>query len=411
MTTTVTIPARFNGPPDSGNGGYTAGLVAAALGGASAEVTLKAPPPLDRPLDVERCGDSVVVRDGETRGRAGGRALDRRRPPAPVPFDVGGRGGRARARSGTPQRHPFPSCFVCGPVRDGGRRAADLRRTGRRGRAVRGGVDAGGVARRRRTARLPDEMVWAALDCPTSAPIMNDPDDADFRPIVLARLAVRIDAPVIAGEPTSYSVGRSSVDGRKREAAAALYTAAARCAPCRARCGSSSRPAVSGYGAAEHDLLVQKSWSISTSLFSVFGAPKARTRRRPGRPRGAPHAGRDPHRVPLREVDDVVAELHPGVAQTTRRPLPARCACGRTEVEVRRELEVRDVRTSPTRGSCGRTGTRVRRVPELRRHVLDVVLEVDDGVVGHAPPRLADRRAAAAALARGAAALHLRAAH
>ena len=29
---------------------------------------------------------------------------------------------------------------------------------------------------------LPPELIWAALDCPTSVPVANDPDDADFRP-------------------------------------------------------------------------------------------------------------------------------------------------------------------------------------------------------------------------------------
>ena len=43
------VPGRFNGPPDSGNGGYTCGLVAGLLGEV-AEVTLRLPPPLDREL-------------------------------------------------------------------------------------------------------------------------------------------------------------------------------------------------------------------------------------------------------------------------------------------------------------------------------------------------------------------------
>src|SRR5918996_2619259 len=45
----VMIPARFNGPPATANGGYTCGLVARLLG-VDAEVTLRRPPPLDRPL-------------------------------------------------------------------------------------------------------------------------------------------------------------------------------------------------------------------------------------------------------------------------------------------------------------------------------------------------------------------------
>ena len=39
----VIVPARYNGPPDSGNGGYTCGLVAAELGATSAEVTPEGP--------------------------------------------------------------------------------------------------------------------------------------------------------------------------------------------------------------------------------------------------------------------------------------------------------------------------------------------------------------------------------
>ena len=46
MSDSVTIPARFNGPLDSGNGGYSAGALAALLDGA-AEVSLRRPVPLD----------------------------------------------------------------------------------------------------------------------------------------------------------------------------------------------------------------------------------------------------------------------------------------------------------------------------------------------------------------------------
>jgi hypothetical protein len=43
------IPARFNGPPGSGNGGYSARIFA---GGAQCEVTLRMPPPLDTSLSM-----------------------------------------------------------------------------------------------------------------------------------------------------------------------------------------------------------------------------------------------------------------------------------------------------------------------------------------------------------------------
>ena len=53
MPESLSIPARFNGPLDSGNGGYSAGLIAGFMGGA-AEVDLRRPVPLDTRLDVVR---------------------------------------------------------------------------------------------------------------------------------------------------------------------------------------------------------------------------------------------------------------------------------------------------------------------------------------------------------------------
>jgi hypothetical protein len=72
---------------------------------------------------------------------------------------------------------------------------------------------------------LPSEIVWAALDCPTSVPVANDPGAGDFRPIVLARLAVDILAPVHAGQPHTIVSWPIALDGRKRHAGAALHSA------------------------------------------------------------------------------------------------------------------------------------------------------------------------------------------
>jgi hypothetical protein len=56
------IAGRFNGPPGSGNGGYSAGVFA---GGSASEITLRLPPPLDTPLSIVdgqvRAPDSSVV--------------------------------------------------------------------------------------------------------------------------------------------------------------------------------------------------------------------------------------------------------------------------------------------------------------------------------------------------------------
>jgi hypothetical protein len=67
---------------------------------------------------------------------------------------------------------------------------------------------------------VPPELVWAALDCPTSAPVGNwNAGPA----IVLANLTARLGCPVRVGERhtiLSWELGR---EGRKGWGAAALY--------------------------------------------------------------------------------------------------------------------------------------------------------------------------------------------
>jgi hypothetical protein len=221
---TVTIERRFNGPPDSANGGYTCGLLARAVDGI-AEVSLRAPPPIERELVVEGDGRSARLLDGET-VVAEAVAVGPERfvePPGGVAA------GEARAAEGrstylNADTHPFPTCFVCGPLRDDGDglrifpgpvdRPATFACAWTPSESV---VGAYGT--------VPVEVVWAALDCPTSAPGMNEPGpDGKVLPIVLARLAVDVRGPVEAGAEhmiTSWEIAR---DGRKREAGAALYS-------------------------------------------------------------------------------------------------------------------------------------------------------------------------------------------
>jgi hypothetical protein len=225
MADPIVIPQRFNGPPQSANGGYTCGLVARLLGAGAAEVTLRSPPPLERPLTVSRDGEAVAVRDGETLVAEGRRARFDLEPPAPVGIDeaeAASLAGRERWTGG----HPFPTCVVCGPDRDWG--------DGFR-------VFPGALPGRERQfaavwtpeADAQPEHVWAALDCPTSAPVANF---GTGPPMVLARLAVRRDAEVEPGRPhvvvswpldlrSDPSRGTPRWEGRKRHAGAALFSA------------------------------------------------------------------------------------------------------------------------------------------------------------------------------------------
>jgi hypothetical protein len=219
----LTIEPRFNGPPASGNGGYTCGLLARFLAAPVAEVTLRLPPPLGRELSVRRGEDgAVALRDGDAVvAEARPTELAAEAPPAVAWDDA------ADAEQGSPflreETHPFPSCFVCGPTR---REGDGLRifsgPTAARDVFAATWTPAPQLAGEDGT--LPSELIWAALDCPTSVPVSNQPGP-DFRPIVLARLATRALAPVRAGEPHTIVSWPIELDGRKRHAGAALHDA------------------------------------------------------------------------------------------------------------------------------------------------------------------------------------------
>ena len=222
MSSSLTLARRFCGPPDSANGGYTAGTLARYLGGA-AEVTLRRPPPLDRPLRVEEDDGRVTLRDGDdliAEADAVTFAID---VPPPVEPEV------AEAASLTsPFRdfaiHPFPTCFTCGP----GRAAGDGLRLFP-GRVPGTDVFAAVWA----PDDVQDEIVWAALDCPSSAVIYLDDDHP--APHVLGRIAARVERPPVAGSPHVVMSWLREHDGRKVHSASAIYDRDARlCAVARA---------------------------------------------------------------------------------------------------------------------------------------------------------------------------------
>jgi hypothetical protein len=216
---TVVIPRRFNGPPDSGNGGYSCGAVAALVDSEAVRVSLRAPPPLDRPLEVER-GEKVVVRDGETlvaEAEAAELELDL---PEPVGVEEAGEASRAGYERWT-TGHPFPTCFTCGAEREpgDGLRIFPGQLPGRDVFAASWTPDASLAE----DGTVRPECVWAALDCPTSAPLANFGEGAA---IVLGSLTARIHAPVEVDRPhvlVSWALAR---DGRKRHGAAALFSEA-----------------------------------------------------------------------------------------------------------------------------------------------------------------------------------------
>jgi hypothetical protein len=216
MPESVTIDRRFNGPPDSAQGGYACGLVAERIDSACAAVSLRAPPPLDRPLEVRRDADgSVALYDGDARIADGMPAELEVEVPEPVSLEAA---EHAAAEFSWRDRHPFPTCFGCGPERSPDEAIAVL---------------PGPVAGRDVVAAPwtplaefadPDGAVaplyaWSALDCPTSFGAL--PPDAPTH--VLGRLTGRLVAPIRAGEPHTVIAWHVARDGRKAFGAAAIH--------------------------------------------------------------------------------------------------------------------------------------------------------------------------------------------
>jgi hypothetical protein len=217
VTDTLSIPAFFKGPPSSGNGGYTCGRVASLIDAEVAEVSLRSPPPLDTPLEVTREGERVTVRNRDTLVAEGAPSDLFVDVPDPVPageVDAAQEAGRERWA----KDHPFPTCVVCGPARPDGFGIVPAALPGRDdlfGAAWTPDArsdDGGGCVR--------PEFVWAALDCPTSAPVANF---GDGPPMVLASLTARLGCPLRVGEPHTILSWALDEEGRKHWSAAALY--------------------------------------------------------------------------------------------------------------------------------------------------------------------------------------------
>ncbi len=200
------IAARFNGPVGSGNGGITAGRLAAYVGAEVVEVTLRRPPPLDRDLRVDASGGTARLYDG---GLLVAEAV-----PSAGPLDAGPAVDVVTARTaeasfGGLTDHPYPTCFACGTERTDG--------LGLRPGPVGDGVVAGVWA------PASDDLVllWAALDCPGG---WSWPD-LPSRPLVLGRIALRRLGPVVSGQPHVVTGWTTGQEGRKVHTGTALRSA------------------------------------------------------------------------------------------------------------------------------------------------------------------------------------------
>ncbi len=182
------IPARYNGPPESGNGGYSCGVLASHIDGA-ARVRLHLPPPLDVPLRVETAQDgTVTLFDGDTLvGTAAPDTLDLEVPPAPTIEQA----RAAMQRFVGFKHHAFPTCFVCGPGREA-HDGLDIFPGQVDDKPLLACVWEPGADLLDETGSVLEQIVWAALDCPGFFAATLDA----WRPMLLGELLADIHAPV-----------------------------------------------------------------------------------------------------------------------------------------------------------------------------------------------------------------------
>lgn len=221
MAELLRIARRFCGPPSSGNGGYTAGLLAKALGAAAVEVTLRRPPPLEQELSLLHTEEGhVELKDGAHLLAEARPASVDAAPPSPVSFE---RATELARHYVGDREHHFPGCFVCGPARavGDGLRLFPGHEEPDQPMAAPWIADASlGDA----TGHMPTEVLWAALDCigyfAAAAP--------EYPVALLGRMTAELSGHVAVGERCvvlGWPLGR---EGRKLHAGTALYDSSAK---------------------------------------------------------------------------------------------------------------------------------------------------------------------------------------
>ena len=224
----VVIEKRFCGPPNSGNGGYVCGLLAAHIDG-DAEVTLLAPPPLGQRLEIV-AGERGVELKKEATTLAKGRSIRLDIPEIPA-VDFAEAQDAVQRSPFDASRHQLPMCFVCGPAR----REGDGLRIIPRPLPPRPSCTSGTLAApwvpyadlAGEDGAVASEFIWAALDCPSGFAGVGARHLGltGEETILLGRMSARIEKRPSPGDRCVIVAWPTGKDGRKLFASSALLGA------------------------------------------------------------------------------------------------------------------------------------------------------------------------------------------
>jgi len=221
MEHTLFIEKRYNGPPDSANGGYVAGLMTNFVDG-DYEITLKAPPPLEKDLrliidkdnNLELRNEELIIATG-----------------VPVnfdikyPFPVGFKNAIEPTKLSPLRKMNTNTCFGCGCRAGGLNLFSGIVKKHESDKMTITTVeitdefsdkfvdDSGNITK---------EIIWTLLDCPGAhTSMLYDPDII----VLLGRMAVHIVKPIPVNQQyyvVAWQTGE--IERRKHFTSTALYS-------------------------------------------------------------------------------------------------------------------------------------------------------------------------------------------
>ncbi|CAN0340233.1 unnamed protein product, partial [Chrysoparadoxa australica] len=165
------------------------------------------PPPLDTPLQIKDTGERLEAWHGDTLVMFAEAAAPEMTPPAPPALNLAKRGPDTFVSA---EEHRLPTCFVCGPLRSPSDALCLF--TGKlEGYEGVGDVWTPSDIFTGEDGLIREEIVWAALDCPSYFAIPGETP----RLALLASICARIDRRPPPGEPLIVAGWHSRSDGRK----------------------------------------------------------------------------------------------------------------------------------------------------------------------------------------------------
>ncbi|PJZ83058.1 hypothetical protein [Leptospira harrisiae] len=222
----IQINEKYCGPPMSGNGGYIAGITANQIQNNASVIKIKSPAPLNQPLyfvkdpsinkikllDID---NNVIIAEGQEDNdfylpfpKFDNKSIEEIRKPIHEYLGF--------------QKHPFSTCFVCGPEREheDGMRIFPAKISDQTGFAYLHGAIWNPWKKLGDTNdKILNEIVWAALDCPGGFAVSF----VDPIMIVLVKLRARINENISVNDTYAIQAWEIGRNRRQRIAGTAIY--------------------------------------------------------------------------------------------------------------------------------------------------------------------------------------------